>query len=84
MPEGMGEVMNEFPKTFQDWVTRHILGFNGCNRNLSQYKERISKVCPSYRHPNKDAKHILRCTDQQCTTLTTKMSNFGLAWLGSG
>eukprot|EP00956_Cyclotella_meneghiniana_P036091 scaffold121288_cov49-Cyclotella_meneghiniana.AAC.1 len=61
--------MNEFPKTFQDWVTQHISDFNGCNRYLSRWKPSVKHVCPSCGLANEDAKHITPCRDTSRTTL---------------
>jgi hypothetical protein len=77
----MGKVMNEFPKTFQDWVTRHISDFNGCNRYLSRWKEGATNFCPSCKQPNEDTKHILRCTDKHRTTLYQQDVKTVLTWL---
>eukprot|EP00956_Cyclotella_meneghiniana_P030764 scaffold78445_cov84-Cyclotella_meneghiniana.AAC.1 len=63
------KVMKEFPKTFQDWVTRHISDFNGCNRYLSRWKPTVKNVCPSCGIANEDTKHITRCKDTSRTAL---------------
>jgi hypothetical protein len=59
----VGKAMSTFPDTFQDWVTRHILDFNGCNRYLSRWKKGVINVCSSCGRPNEDTKHITRCTN---------------------
>jgi hypothetical protein len=56
--DDMGKVMNRFPKTFQDWTTRHIPDFNGCNRYLSRHKQGVQNTCPSCGQDNEDTKHI--------------------------
>lgn len=40
----MPKVMKEFPKTFQDWITRHISDFNGCNKDISLVGGQQSKM----------------------------------------
>jgi predicted RNA-binding Zn-ribbon protein involved in translation (DUF1610 family) len=65
----MGKVMNRFPKTFQDWTTRHISDFNGCNHYLSHHKQGVQNTCPSCGQDNEDTEHITRCPDPNRTQL---------------
>ena len=65
----MDKVMNRFPKTFQDWATRHISDFNGCNRYLSRHKEGVQNFCPSCGQANEDTAHVTRCPDPTRTNL---------------
>jgi hypothetical protein len=65
----MGKVMDNFPQTFQGWVTRHISDFNGCNRYQSRWNKSIKNRCPSCNRPNEDTEHITRCTDPTRTAL---------------
>ena len=67
--DDMDKVMNRFPKTFQDWVTRHISDFNGCNRYLSRHKEGVQNFCPSCGRANEDTAHVTRCPDSTRTSL---------------
>lgn len=63
------KVMQGFPKTFQDWITRHISDFNGCNRYLSRWKPTVKNFCPSCGVANEDTRHITRCRDPTRTAL---------------
>ena len=67
--ETMPKVMKGFPKTFQDWITRHISDFNGCNRYLSRWKPTVKNMCPSCGCSNEDTKHITRCREPTRTSL---------------
>jgi predicted RNA-binding Zn-ribbon protein involved in translation (DUF1610 family) len=67
--DDMGKVMNRFPKTFQDWTTRHISDFNGCNRYLSCHKQGVQNTCPSCGQDNEDTEHITRCSNPTHTQL---------------
>jgi hypothetical protein len=58
--DGMGKVMDEFPKTFQDWVTRHISNFNGCNCYLAHFTS-TDNVCNSCGKENEDTAQVTCC-----------------------
>ena len=79
----MPKVMKEFPKTFQDWITRHISDFNGCNRYLSRLKPTVKNVCPSCGCTNEDTKHITRCKDSTRTVLYLEGAQQIRDWLVS-
>eukprot|EP00956_Cyclotella_meneghiniana_P036730 scaffold129731_cov22-Cyclotella_meneghiniana.AAC.1 len=76
----MGKVMCDFPKTFQDWVTRHISDFNGCNRYLSRFTP-TENVCPSCGRDNEDTAHVTRCPDPTRTTLYNDDVSHLKSWL---
>ena len=76
----MGKVMSDFPKTFQDWVTRHISDFNGCNRYLSRFTP-TENVCPSCGRENEDTAHVTRCPDPTRTTLYNDDVSHLKSWL---
>jgi hypothetical protein len=78
--DGMGKVMNEFPKTFQDWVTRHISDFNGCHRYLSRYTD-VENKCPVCGAENEDTSHITRCPDPTRTALYNEDVSTVKTWL---
>jgi hypothetical protein len=79
----MNKVMSSFVKTFQDWVTRHISDFNGCNRYLSRFNSLVKNVCPSCHKKNEDTVHILRCPDPVRTQLYNEGVDQLFTWLVS-
>lgn len=81
--DDMQQVMDKFPKTFQDWTTRHISDFNGCNRYLSRWKEGVKNRCPSCLRKNEDTAHITRCRDPTRTTLYLQDVDSLCSWLSS-
>ena len=79
--DDMDKVMNKFPKTFQDWTTRHISDFNGCNRYLSRHKQGVQDFCPSCGQANEDTEHITRCLDPNRTKLYKDDVNSLSLWM---
>jgi hypothetical protein len=59
--DGMGKVMNEFPKTFQDWVTRHVSDFRMQSIPLAVQGRCIQRLpqlqTAKRRHPTYPALH---------------------------
>ena len=79
--DDMDKIMNKFPKTFQDWTTRHISDFNGCNRYLSRHKQGVQNSCPSCGQANEDTEHITRCPDPNRTKLYKDDVNILSLWM---
>jgi hypothetical protein len=57
----VGAATSTFPPTFQDWITRHISDFNGCNRYLSRWTPNLKNKCHCCKQPNEDTSHVIRC-----------------------
>jgi hypothetical protein len=78
--DGMGKVMDKFPKTFQDWVTRHISDFNGCNCYLARFTS-TDNVCNSCGKENEDTSHMTRCRHPIRTQLYNEDVSHLTSWL---
>jgi len=55
--------MSRYPQMFAVWVTKHVSGFNGTNRQLSKFQAEILNKCPCCGHNDESPAHITRCTN---------------------
>lgn len=76
-------VMESYPPTFQDWVTRHVSDFNGCNRYLARFSPSVKNICQSCNLPNEDTAHIVRCTHPLRSQLYQEGVSEIISWLKS-
>ena len=61
--EGMLQVMKTFPVMFRTWITKQVSHFNGTNRQISRWDEKVINVCPNCNCPDESTNHINRCPD---------------------
>jgi hypothetical protein len=57
----LGRAMDMYPQMYRTWVTKHVSGFSGTNRQLSRTEGGPENRCPCCLCPDESAAHITRC-----------------------
>ncbi|KAL3788945.1 hypothetical protein HJC23_000229 [Cyclotella cryptica] len=57
----VGRAMEAYPQMFNLWVTKHVSGFSGTNKQLSRYDGTTVNRCPCCGHNDESTAHITRC-----------------------
>ena len=59
----MDDALQKYPQMFRTWVTKHVSGFCGTNRQLSCIDASIVNKCPCCGKMDESTAHITRCTN---------------------
>ena len=59
----VGRAMLKYPQMFTLWVTKHVSGFSGTNRQLSRIDSSHTNQCPCCGQSDESTLHITRCTN---------------------
>ena len=61
--DGMEKLMKSYPKMYRVWLTKHVSGCCGTNKQMSYWKRDWNAMCPSCGAVAETAQHITRCRD---------------------
>lgn len=67
--DGVHQVMHAMPQMYKVWVTKHVSGFCGTNKQLSRMDNSIANKCRCCGRRNEDKLHITRCSNPGRTML---------------
>ncbi len=73
--------MSRYPQMFAIWVTKHVSGFNGTNRQLSRFQSEIVNKCPCCGHNDESPAHITRCANPGRREVFEKSVETLLDWM---
>ena len=62
--DGMEQLMRAYPKMYRVWLTKHVSGCCGTNKQMSYWKRDWSALCPSCCAVVESAQHITRYRDK--------------------
>ena len=79
--DGMPKVLEQFPREFRTWLSKHVAECCGVNRFLSKWDKSVKNTCPCCHRPNESVLHITRCSDPGRTRLFRENVDKLRAWL---
>ena len=59
--EGVDRVMQDYPKMFRVWLTKHVSEFCGTNQQFSYWNTEKSALCPCCKDEVETTMHMTRC-----------------------
>jgi predicted RNA-binding Zn-ribbon protein involved in translation (DUF1610 family) len=62
--DGMEHLMKSYPKMYRVWLTKHVSGCCGTNKQMSYWKPGWSAMCPSCGSVVERTSHVTRCREQ--------------------
>jgi hypothetical protein len=77
----VGRAMDAYPQMFNLWVTKHVSGFNGTNRQLSRFQDDITNKCLCCGHKDKSSSHVTRCPNPGRWKIFRKTVDSLLDWM---
>ena len=77
----VGHAMAAYPQMFSLWVTKHVSGFNGTNRQLSRFQAEVTNKCPCCGHKDESSAHITRCSNAGRRRIFEKSIDSLLDWM---
>merc|ERR1712086_764503 len=78
---GMDRLMRKYPKTYRNFVTKHVSGCSGINSHLVHWKDTVKNICPSCGKPNKSVFHITTCRDEGRLQVFKESVDELVAWM---
>lgn len=79
--DNVARVMSSYPQMYRTWVTKHISGFCGNNRQLSRIDPSTVNRCPCCHHPDDSTSHLTRCLNPGRKAMFTKSVDELLDWM---
>ena len=79
--EGVGPALQQFPKTFRNFVTKHVFRTCGCNEFLSLYTPGLVNICPACGEPHETTAHITVCEEPGRARLYKSSVDSLVSWL---
>jgi hypothetical protein len=79
--EALHRVMHTLPQMYRVWLTKHVSGFCGTNKQLSRMSSSMDNKCMCCGGKNEDKLHITRCPDPGRTTLFTQTVLELIEWM---
>ena len=79
--DAVGRAMTSYPQMFALWVTKHVSGFSGTNRQLSRIDASIANKCPCCGQINESTGHITRCKNPGRTRVFKKSVEMLMDWM---
>jgi hypothetical protein len=76
-------VMHAFPQMYRVWITKHVSGFCGTNKQLSRMDSSVTNKCMCCGRRDEDKRHISRCPDPGRSTLFAQTVNDLIKWMGN-
>jgi hypothetical protein len=79
--DAVGRAMSAYPQMFSLWVTKHVSGFSGTNRQLSRIDMSIVNKCPCCGQVDESKAHITRCTNLGRQRVFQQSTDTMLDWM---
>ena len=73
--------MHALPQMYLVWITKHVSGFCGTNKQLSQMDNSIENKYMCCGRRDEDKCHISKCPDPRRTTLFVQTVNDLIEWM---
>ena len=79
--DGLRWALQTCPKSFQQWVTKHVSHFCGTNRQLSRTDSTVKNICICCNKPDESTSHITRCHNKGRVQMFNQTTQDLLDWM---
>ena len=78
----MERLMKSYPKMYRVWLTKHVSGCCGTNKQMSYWNKDWSAMCPSCETVVETAQHVTRCRDKGRKKMLRHSVKELIEWVG--